>query len=82
MSNLKDQLWVAKYAPNDFSETIMPDSMKEKISKTDLCWSNIALAMWDFLLFPKCYSNPSNLQINICLLSPKPETTLLFLVFY
>ncbi len=31
MSNLKDQLWVAKYAPNDFSETIMPDSMKEKM---------------------------------------------------
>lgn len=31
MSNLKDQLWVAKYAPNDFSETIMPDSMKGKM---------------------------------------------------
>lgn len=31
MSNLKDQLWVAKYAPNDFSETIMPESMKEKM---------------------------------------------------
>lgn len=31
MSNLKDQLWVAKYAPTSFDETIMPDVIKAKM---------------------------------------------------
>jgi replication factor C small subunit len=31
MSNLKDKLWVAKYAPNDLTETIMTDEIKAKM---------------------------------------------------
>lgn len=31
MSNLKNSLWVAKYAPNNFSETIMTDEIKAKM---------------------------------------------------
>lgn len=31
MSNLKDRLWVAKYAPNSFDETIMPAEIKAKM---------------------------------------------------
>lgn len=31
MSNLRDKLWVAKYAPNDLSETIMTDEIKNKM---------------------------------------------------
>ncbi len=31
MSMLKDRLWVAKYAPSNFDETIMPHSMKNKM---------------------------------------------------
>ena len=32
MSNLKNKLWVAKYAPNELSETIMTDEIKTKIN--------------------------------------------------
>jgi DNA polymerase III delta prime subunit len=31
MSNLKDRLWVAKYAPTTFDDTIMPDDVKKKM---------------------------------------------------
>lgn len=31
MSNLRDKLWVAKYAPNDLTETIMTDEIKAKM---------------------------------------------------
>jgi len=31
MSNLKDQIWVAKYAPSNLNETIMTDEIKEKM---------------------------------------------------
>jgi DNA polymerase III delta prime subunit len=33
LSNLKDRLWVAKYAPKNFDETVMPDEIKIKMKE-------------------------------------------------